>query len=146
MLKQLRATDDHPRNHKHLPTEWIAPVRLLSRVKMQSYGSLSIEATHVHGRSDIEQIALTLHFIVMLHAVIAESYKQAKRRFINVISFVGGILQLVDNLRPTSWMDQSLALFRDVLKFSRSDVLHRSRVCKSQNLIFPSKIHTSLRP
>lgn len=94
MIQQFSWMTREPGNL--IPNEWQRPIATLSAATISFYSILVVECTHAFGRSDIEQVVLTLLWLTMIHILTTETTLQAKFRFDYIVQFLKSTLCIQD--------------------------------------------------
>ncbi|KAJ9655699.1 hypothetical protein H2198_005496 [Neophaeococcomyces mojaviensis] len=89
-----------------IPEEWRSDLQSLSRVFLDTYGYLALESIHSFGRADVEQVVLTLLFILGFHTLIVGDVKKANSNLEYIKCFMTVVLRLPGSNQRTPWMPQ----------------------------------------
>jgi len=98
-----------------VPAEWAEPLRTIGEALLHAYGYLTMECTHVYGRSDVEQVVFTLLWRLVFDALIAMSRADATRSSANTSEFVEHNLRTTETAART-WFLKISEMFRHIIE------------------------------
>lgn len=98
-----------------VPTEWAEPLRTIGEALLHAYGYLTMECTHVYGRSDVEQLVFTLLWRLVFDALIATSRADATSNSANASEFVEHNLRTTDTAART-WFLKISEMFGHIIE------------------------------
>ena len=102
-----------------LPVEWAEPLRNVGEAILHTYGYLTMECTHIYGRSDVEQVVFTLLWRLVFDALVSPSRADATKNFLDASEFVRRNLRMTETNART-WFQKMSDMLRMSLTRTKS--------------------------
>ena len=115
VLKQLATLVNGGQVKDQIPADWVEPLRIIGTAILHTYGYLTMESTHVLGRSDVEQVVLTLLWRLMFNALIARTREDAVSNFVDGSGLLARVLKANDPAAKP-WVFKMSDLIGDIIE------------------------------